>query len=71
MCERLARNANVVLLTPPNKSLCADGMFTIHVRVIGVYEGRAVDTEEADACQGNSVAERLWQTSLSIPEAPL
>lgn len=70
MCKGLSRDADVILFTPPNKSLCAGGTFTIHVRVTGIYEGRTVDTEEADACQGNLKAERLWQSTLSIPQAP-
>ena len=70
MCKRLSRDADVILFTPPNNNLCAGGTFTIHVRVTGIYEGRAVDTEEADACQGNVAAERLWRSTLSIPQAP-
>ena len=70
MCERLSANAEKILFAPPNNRICVGGMNTIHVRVTGRFEGRAVDTKEADACEGNSVAENLWQSSLVIPLGP-
>ena len=70
LCEHLASDANTILFSPSHKSTCVGGMSTVHVRITGTYQGRAVDTEEADACEGNVVAEQLWQNSLSIPAPP-
>ena len=70
LCDGISANAERILFTPPNRNTCSGGMNTIHVRVTGTYAGRKVDTEEADACEGNVVAEQLWQSSLAIPLGP-
>jgi hypothetical protein len=67
LCQLLADNADVMLFRPKNKSECAGGVLTVHLRVRGRFEGRSVDANEIDTCQGNPKAERLWLSNLAAP----
>jgi hypothetical protein len=67
LCKLLTEKADVMLFRPKNDSTCIGGLSTVHLRVQGRFDGRAVDAAEIDACQGNLEAERLWLSELPAP----
>jgi hypothetical protein len=67
LCALLANNADVMLFKPRDRSTCIGGVSTVHLRVVGEFDGRKVDATEIDACQGNGEAERLWRSQLPPP----
>lgn len=67
LCLLLGKNAEVMLRNGEDRSSCVGGMFTVHLRAEGVFDGRTIDATKIDACQGNLEAQRLWLSQLPPP----
>jgi hypothetical protein len=67
LCALLAEEAGVMLRNDEERSTCAGGMSTVHLRARGVFDARSVDATDIDACQGNLEAQRLWLSQLPTP----
>jgi hypothetical protein len=67
LCALLNDSPDVMLFGPTNLT-CVGGIGTVHLQVIGEFDGRSIDTPNGiDGCSGNPESERLWLSGLTLP----